>query len=92
MSSFLRRISLVDHFIDKYFQCTFSLCCKNNVALSAFVQLRSRLAAYRKLAEHITMKFDFFSRKKFKCDICNEKFKTEADLRQHNKMEHGSKS
>ncbi|MGB8937686.1 MAG: hypothetical protein WCC17_21560 [Candidatus Nitrosopolaris sp.] len=26
------------------------------------------------------MKFDFFSRKKFKCDICKEKFKTETEL------------
>jgi hypothetical protein len=37
------------------------------------------------------MKFDFFSRKKFKCDMCKEKFKTETELRQHSKLEHGGK-
>jgi len=34
------------------------------------------------------MKFDFFSRKKFKCYECGEKFKTETDLAQHRKPEH----
>jgi len=37
------------------------------------------------------MKFNFFSSKKFKCDICQEKFKTESELAQHNKLEHGAK-
>jgi hypothetical protein len=37
-----------------------------------------------------SMKFDFFSRKKFKCDICDEKFKTE--LKQYSKLEHGGKT
>ena len=38
------------------------------------------------------MKFDFFSRKKFKCELCKEKFKTETELKQHNKLEHGDKT
>jgi len=37
-----------------------------------------------------SMKFDFFS-KKFKCDLCHEKFKTETELREHSKLEHGGK-
>jgi hypothetical protein len=35
------------------------------------------------------MKFDFFSRKKFKCD--KDKFKTERELRNHSNQEHGGK-
>ena len=34
------------------------------------------------------MKFDFFSRKKFKCNACGDKFKTEAELNQHNRQQH----
>jgi hypothetical protein len=37
------------------------------------------------------MKFDFFSRKKFQCVKCKEKFKTESELVQHDKQEHGAK-
>lgn len=37
------------------------------------------------------MKFNFLNRKKFKCDACKEKFETESDLAQHNKLEHGPK-
>jgi len=32
------------------------------------------------------MKFDFFSKKKFKCDVCDEKFKTQTELAHHNKL------
>ena len=39
----------------------------------------------------MNMKFDFFSEKKFKCDLCDEKFKTETELREHSKLEHGGK-
>jgi uncharacterized protein (DUF2225 family) len=35
------------------------------------------------------MKFDFFSKKKFKCDVCDEKFKTQTELAQHRKLKHG---
>jgi uncharacterized protein (DUF2225 family) len=38
------------------------------------------------------MKFDFFSWKKFKCDMCGQKFKTEAEIGKHSKLEHGGKS
>jgi uncharacterized protein (DUF2225 family) len=34
------------------------------------------------------MKFDIFSRKKFKCNVCGDKFKTETELNQHNRQEH----
>jgi hypothetical protein len=34
------------------------------------------------------MDFNFFS-KKFKCNTCTEKFKTEAELSQHKQAEHG---
>jgi uncharacterized protein (DUF2225 family) len=34
------------------------------------------------------MKFDIFSRKKFKCNICGDKFKTETELVQHTRQEH----
>jgi hypothetical protein len=34
------------------------------------------------------MKFDIFSRKKFKCSICGDKFKTDAELEQHRRIEH----
>ena len=37
------------------------------------------------------MKFDFFTRKKFKCLKCDEKFKIETELRQHSKIDHGGK-
>ena len=39
----------------------------------------------------MNMKFDFFSKKKFKCDLCDEKFKTETELREHSNLEHGGK-
>ena len=34
------------------------------------------------------MKFDIFSRKKFKCNICGDKFKTETELEQHRRTAH----
>jgi hypothetical protein len=37
------------------------------------------------------MHFDFFSRKKFKCTTCGEKFKTETELQGHRKIEHDMK-
>jgi DNA-directed RNA polymerase subunit RPC12/RpoP len=37
------------------------------------------------------MRFDFFSRKKFKCITCGEKFKTETELQGHRKIEHDMK-
>ncbi|MGA9153905.1 MAG: C2H2-type zinc finger protein [Candidatus Nitrosopolaris sp.] len=37
------------------------------------------------------MKFDFFSRKKFECHICQKKFQKETELIEHNKIEHGGK-
>jgi uncharacterized protein (DUF2225 family) len=37
------------------------------------------------------MKFDFFSRRKFECPVCRKKFKTETELREHGKIEHGEK-
>jgi len=39
-----------------------------------------------------TMKFDIFSRKKFKCNICVEKFKTQRELTEHKHMRHGATS
>lgn len=36
------------------------------------------------------MKFDIFERKKFKCDKCGEKFKTETELNKHQQMTHKS--
>ncbi len=36
-----------------------------------------------------SMKFNFFNRKKFKCNVCKESFKTESELGQHNKLKHG---
>jgi len=38
------------------------------------------------------MKFDIFSRKKFKCTICDEKFKTQRELTEHKHMRHGATS
>ena len=38
------------------------------------------------------MKFDIFSRKKFKCTICDEKFKTQRKLTEHKHMRHGATS
>ena len=35
------------------------------------------------------MKFDIFSRKKFKYTICDEKFKTQPELTEHKHMRHG---
>ena len=37
------------------------------------------------------MKFDFFTRKKFKCVKCGEKFKSETELMQHSRLDHGVK-
>jgi hypothetical protein len=34
------------------------------------------------------MKFDIFSRRKFKCDACGDKFKTDMEVEQHRKMAH----
>ena len=34
------------------------------------------------------MKFDFFSRKKSKCNACGDKFKTDTELEQHRKIAH----
>jgi hypothetical protein len=42
----------------------------------------------RRLSIDKDMDFNFFS-KKFKCNTCNEKFKTEAELSQHKQAEHG---
>jgi len=36
------------------------------------------------------MKFDIFSRKKFKCTICDDKFKTQLELAEHKRMRHGT--
>ena len=36
------------------------------------------------------MKFDIFSRKKFKCTICDEKFKTQRELTEHKHIRHGA--
>ena len=38
-----------------------------------------------------TMKFDIFSRKKFKCTICEEEFKTQLELTEQKHMKHGAK-
>jgi hypothetical protein len=35
------------------------------------------------------MKFDFFNRKKFKCNKCDEKFKTKTELVEHDHTRHG---
>jgi hypothetical protein len=37
----------------------------------------------------IVMKFNPFDRKKFKCNICDEKFKTGSELTEHNHIKHG---
>lgn len=37
----------------------------------------------------IVMKFNPFERKKFKCNICDEKFKTGSELTEHNHIKHG---
>ena len=34
------------------------------------------------------MKLDIFSRRKFKCDACGDKFKTNTEVEQHRKMAH----
>ncbi len=39
-----------------------------------------------------SMKFDIFSRKKFNCTICDEKFKTQIELTEHKHMRHGATS
>lgn len=36
------------------------------------------------------MKFDFFNRKKFKCSVCEEKFKTQLELTEHTHMKHST--
>jgi hypothetical protein len=36
------------------------------------------------------MKFDIFSKKKFKCDICEDKFKTAIELDQHRRQKHST--
>jgi hypothetical protein len=35
------------------------------------------------------MKFNLFDRKKFKCNLCDEKFKTGNELTEHNHIKHG---
>ena len=35
------------------------------------------------------MKFNPFDRKKFKCNLCDEKFKTGTELTEHNHIKHG---
>ena len=37
------------------------------------------------------MKFPSFGGKKYKCDSCGEKFKTEAELEDHSVRKHGKK-
>jgi hypothetical protein len=34
------------------------------------------------------MKFNIFGKKKFKCNNCEKKFKTESELEQHRRQEH----
>jgi len=34
------------------------------------------------------MKFNIFGKKKFKCNTCEKKFKTESELEQHRRQEH----
>jgi len=34
------------------------------------------------------MKFNIFGRKKFKCYTCGDKFKTETELKQHERQDH----
>ena len=34
------------------------------------------------------MKFDLFAKKKFKCDTCEKKFKTAAQLEEHRRLKH----
>ena len=34
------------------------------------------------------MKFDLFTKKKFKCDACKEKFKTATQLEEHRQLKH----
>lgn len=37
------------------------------------------------------MHFDFFSRKKFKCPVCGEGFKSDSEMQGHRKTEHDMK-
>ena len=37
------------------------------------------------------MKFDIFSRKKFNCNLCDEKFKTQLELTEHKPETRGNK-
>jgi hypothetical protein len=37
------------------------------------------------------MQFDFFSRKKYKCPLCEKGFKTDEELQGHKKTEHEMK-
>ena len=39
----------------------------------------------------MNMHFDFFSRNKFKCNLCSRKFKTETELQDHKRIEHDMK-
>ena len=36
----------------------------------------------------MVMKFDIFSRKKFKCNVCGDKFKTDTEVEQHRRTAH----